>query len=174
MEKTGTFTLTADDLAAAARLYGWSGLKSPRIIVGWLLIWLVAVLCLARLVTEPGPLTPGAIVANAPLFIAATVLPFACVIILVMVAGPIGARRQYAQQRSLKGEMSVGWSEEGLHLDTEYGAFTMPWDHFKRWVEDERTFLLFESARLYRVIPKRVLSEAQQESLRHQLARIGV
>ncbi len=49
----------------------------------------------------------------------------------------------------------------------------MPWSHFIHWAEDDRSFLLFESDRLYRIIPKRVLTPDQQASLRRALAAIG-
>jgi hypothetical protein len=173
MQTTGKFTLTADDLVAAALLYSWSGLKRPRVIVVWLVLWFVTVLFIARFATEPGPLTLEALLPHVPALLAVTILPLVLVVALVMVVNPIGARRQYAQQKSLQGEIAIGWSEEGMHFDTEYGAFSMPWNHFHRWVEDKRTFLLFESSRLYRVIPKRVLSEDQQASLRQLLPRIG-
>lgn len=168
------FRLTADDVAAAAGLYSWSSLRQPRTVVSLLLAWLLGLAFLSWLVLGAAITDPAALLDNASFLLALSASPFVAIAALMLVMVPITARRTFHQQRSLQGELGYRWSAGGLGIDTEYADFDMPWTHFQRWAEDGRSILLFESDRLYRVIPKRVLTADQQTSLRHHLAGIGM
>jgi hypothetical protein len=169
---TGTFHLTEDDLVAAGRLYSRIRLGRPRTIVAFLCLWFFSLMLFTFLVT--GRSSPAAISENPGLIFALSILPFVLVFSWTAWIIPVMARRNFRQQRSLQGEFGYAWTGETLTVKTEYASFDMPWSHFLRWIEDDKTFLLFESDRLYRVIPKRALTADQQQSLRHHLAGIGV
>ncbi|SEQ28823.1 YcxB-like protein [Devosia sp. YR412] len=167
------FRLTEDDLVAAGQLYGWSGLTQRRTMIGLVLLWLIILPLVAWLTLGPAMGDPQALQNNAGFLLALSLAPFAATAAVMQVIMPVAARRTFRQQRSLQGELAYRWTSEHLTADTEYGAFDMPWSHFLRWSEDKRTILLFESDRLYRVIPKRVLPPDQYHSLRQHLAGIG-
>jgi hypothetical protein len=163
------FQLTADDLVSAARLFSLDGFRRPRVIASFAMLFVI----LATLVTLAfSPETEADVVGRLPFIITVAALPFLAMAGIFMVLIPIGARRVYEQQRSIQGEMLVGWSDAGLHVDSEYGSFDMPWSHFGKWLENGAVFLVFESPRLYRIIPKRVLTAAQADSLRRHLQTI--
>lgn len=168
MTQTTPFKLTAEDVVGAAWLYLRRGLTRPRVLVSWLVLWACFVAFL--LFIDGGlPSRPDRWL----LLLSISLSPLILVIGITIILTPITARRVFRQQRSLQGEMTLAWSDAGLHVQSEYGAFEMPWSHFVRWAEDDRSFLLFESDRLYRVVPKRVLTPDQQQGLRHFLGRIG-
>lgn len=164
---TGPFTLTASDVVAAARLHSASNLKQPRTIVILTILWLAYLVFLIfvgggleRVLHDWLVILP---ISFAPVLVLLT-LPFLVV--------PWQARRMFRQQRSLQGELALSWSDAGLHVVSEYGTFEIPWNHFVRFAENKATFVLLESDRLYRPVPKRVLSDQQCDSLRSYLARI--
>lgn len=161
---TGSFGLTADDMVAAGWLYAQSSFSRPRVWVAFGTLWLIFVVFLVMF-------ADGA--RNPALTLGISLLPFAFVVGLSLVMTPIAARRNYARQRSLQGELVLSWSEAGLHTVSEYGTFEIPWSHFVRHVENNKLFMLFESDRLYRPIPKRLLSPEQQADLRATIAAIG-
>lgn len=169
MGQTAPFKLAAGDLVAASWLYLRQGLKRPRALVSWLVLWACFVAFLI-FVNGGAPARPDRWL----VLLGISLAPFAAVIAVAAILTPITARRVFRQQRSLQGEMTLSWSEAGLHVQSEYGAFEIPWSHFVRWTEDQHSFLLFESDRLYRVVPKRVLTSDQQQDLRTYLGRIGV
>lgn len=168
MDSTPPFKLAADDLVTASWLYMRQGLTRPRVLVSWLVLW--ACFLAFIIFVNGGPATRPE---QWLVLLGISLLPFAAVIAVTVILTPITARRIFRQQRSLQGEMVLAWSDTGLHVRSEYGDFEMPWPHFVRWAEDGRSFLLFESDRLYRVVPKRVLTPDQQQSLRQFLGRIG-
>ena len=161
---TGTFRLTADDMVDAAQLFARSSLFRPRVAISFGVLWIIVVVLLVSF-------ADGA--RNLALTMGASLLPFAFIIVLSLVMTPIVARRNYARQRSLRGDLVLSWSETGLHTVSEYGTFEIPWSHFVRHAENDRLFMLFESDRLYRPIPKRLLSEEQQADFRGWIQAIG-
>lgn len=171
--ETAAFRLTEDDLVAAGRLYAWSSLRRPAIMIRLGILWLVFVIFLGFVAKGSQLFDVTQWSSDLGLVLTVSAAPFVAVALITLVLTPIAARRTFRQQRSLQGELSYGWTASALTIGTEYGSFDMPWSHFLRWIEDDRTILLFESDRLYRVIPKRVLDPDQHHSLRQHLARIG-
>ena len=161
---TGSFGLTADDMVAAGWLYARSSFSRPRVWISFAALWIIFIVFLVQF-------AGGA--SNPARTIGLSLLPFAVVIGLSLVMTPIAARRNYARQRSLRGDLTLSWSEAGLHTVSEYGTFEIPWSHFVRSVENDKLIMLFESDRLYRPIPKRLLSAEQQADLRATIAAIG-
>ncbi|MCR6672257.1 YcxB family protein [Devosia ginsengisoli] len=166
-DRTEPFALVVDDVVAGSRLYSLTGLRQRKVWIAWTCLWLGFLVFLAFVNGMDRAL------ARWPMLLGISLLPFLAILLLVWILGPISARRMFRQQKSLQGQLVYAWTDTGLHVESEYGAFAMPWSHFIRWAEDDRTFLLFESDRLYRMIPKRVLTADQQASLRRALVGVG-
>jgi hypothetical protein len=65
-------------------------------------------------------------------------------------------------------------SKVPLHTAGELFEDGRPWPAFQRWTKGSNHFLLYESDRVFRIIPKRILGEAQVLGLREALtANIG-
>lgn len=170
---TARFRLTEDDMVAAARLFGREGLRRPRTLRLFAMLALMAFALFTALLMGVESFDGAVFLGHLPLIVLLTALPFAVVWALIAILTPRAARTTYRQQRSLQVELTYAWSDRGLAISSEYGAFEIPWSHFMRWAEDERTFLLYESDRLYRLVPRRVLAPDQQSSLRQALRQIG-
>lgn len=170
---TVRFRLLEDDMVAAARLFGREGLRRPRTLRLSAILALMAFALNTALLVGVEHFDLSIFLARLPVILFFTALPFAVLWGLVALLTPRAARKTFRQQRSLQVEMTCSWSDAGFAVSSEYGAFEIPWSHFLRWAEDERTFLLYESDRLYRLMPKRVLAPDQQSSLRLALTQIG-
>lgn len=167
------FTLNEDDMAHAARLFAASSMRRPKTVVSLVVLFFVCLVLMSWIAGIIFPLNMERLAQNWPAVTGATLLPFLVVFFLALVVGPMQARRIYRQQRSLQGEIGLSWTAEKLAFDSEYGQFAMPWSHFVRMAESSNTFVLFESDRLYRIIPKRVLDAGTETSLRKGLMTIG-
>ena len=84
---------------------------------------------------------------------------------------PKRVRREFAEQRALRDEVELSWSDDGLTATTAHGHSQFGWDEFRSWTENEAVFLLFHAERLFTVVPKRALSEDQVDELRRLLSR---
>lgn len=167
------FTLNEDDMANAARLFALRSFCRPKTVVSFAVIFFVCLVLTSSIAGVVFPLDTERLAQYWPAVLGGSALPFLVVFFLALVVGPMQARRIYRQQRSLQGEIGLSWTTESLAFESEYGNFAMPWSHFVRKSEDKNTFLLFESDRLYRIIPKRVLDAATESSLRERLKTIG-
>lgn len=173
MADTVRFRLTADDMVHAARLFALASLRRRKTLVGLAIVFVCALVLMSAIAGVLFPPNPERLARFWPLILLASIFPFVLVLLLGLVVNPILARRIYRQQRSLQGEIALTWTVDKLEFDSEYGQFAMPWSHFTRWAEDKHSFVLFESDRLYRIIPKRVLDPASEQSLRDRFASIG-
>lgn len=173
MATTVRFKLDEDDMVHAARLFALSSLRRRKTLGGLGIIFLVCLVLMSLIAGVVFPFNSERLARDWPYVLLASLFPFLLVFMLGLVVNPLLARRIYRQQRSLHGEIGLAWTDERLEFDSEYGQFAMPWNHFTRWAEDNRTFVLFESDRLYRIIPKRVLDADTERSLRDRLASVG-
>lgn len=171
-DRTETFRFTEADLIQAARLFSGKNLSRPKVIVSYICLWFAGLIFFTYVIT--GSTSPSGIATDPLRILGLSILPFALIAVWTLWLIPTLARRNFRMQRSLHGDFSYGWDADKLMVSTEYGSFDMPWSHFHGWAENDKMLLLFESDRLYRVIPKRVLSPEQQTDLRHHLPKIGV
>ncbi|WEK04474.1 MAG: YcxB family protein [Candidatus Devosia phytovorans] len=167
--QTETFRFAEADLIQAARLFAGKNLSRPKVIVAYISLWFAGLILFTYLVT--GKTDPSAIASNPGLILGLSILPFAIILAWTLWLIPTLARRNFRQQRSLHGDFGYAWTDDKLTVKTEYGSFDMPWSHFPGWTENDKILLLFESDRLYRVFPKRVLSPQQLTDLRHHFAK---
>lgn len=173
MANTIRVLLNEDDMVNAARLYSRVMFRRPRTIIGCLVIFVVCLVLMAMIAGVIFPYDAERLARYWPMVLGASLLPFVVLLLINIFILPITARRNFRQQRSLRGETGMTWTDEQLAIDSEYGAFAIPWSHFVRWGEDDKGFVIFESDRLYRLVPKRFLDPDMQRSLREKLALIG-
>lgn len=75
------------------------------------------------------------------------------------------ARRTLRQQKTLQHPMQLTWTEDGMLMSNNFGEARMRWTDYRKIRQDRRVVLLYESDRLYRMIPKRTLSLPQLADL---------
>jgi YcxB-like protein len=76
---------------------------------------------------------------------------------------PRRARRRFAQQKSLHGEVQFDWDEDGLAWATERGSGKTPWGDYLKWREDDRFILLYQTDVLFQMVPKRAFANAHEK-----------
>jgi hypothetical protein len=82
---------------------------------------------------------------------------------------------RYAARKMIRGSPSASlphsaeMSEDGLHFRTSAGESRLTWNLIIGWVEVERVFALFPSPLTFFPIPKRAMTDQQQDELRNLL-----
>ena len=164
MNRSVTFTLTADDYVAANKLFIVKYSTS-----GWLLVcWLMFVALLLGSLFMLALRFPGG-----P-FMA---LLYICVAIVIAIplyeyffGAAVFARKAYASQKSLQHPMTVAWSEAGFRCMAQQGDWNIPWNDYLKWTEDGKVVLHYQGTRVFNMLPKRVLTPAQIDDFRQLLA----
>jgi hypothetical protein len=90
------------------------------------------------------------------------VLPF----VFYFVLAPMIARRTYAKHKTLQQPFEMSWSNKGFRTSNANGDWTLPWSDFYGWDESDHVFLLYQSPRLFNIVPKRVLTPEQIDDFR--------
>jgi uncharacterized membrane protein len=80
-------------------------------------------------------------------------------------------RLAYRKNAGLFSDIAVDVSSDGIHIITPHSESTVPWSRYLRWIESKDVFLLYVGQRTFNIIPKRVLTAEQQDSLRTLLKR---
>jgi len=80
-------------------------------------------------------------------------------------------RLAYRKNAGLFSDIAVDVSSDGIHIITPHSESTVPWSRYQQWVESKDVFLLYVGTRTFNIIPKRVLTVEQQDSLRTLLKR---
>lgn len=78
-------------------------------------------------------------------------------------------RLAYRKNAGLFSDIAVNVSSDGIHIITPHSESTVPWSRYQRWIESEDVFLLYVGQRTFNIIPKRVLTADQQDTLRTML-----
>lgn len=163
--------LTEADAVAAQRLYGLSFLLRRSTLLRFGAMWLFLIIALIAITVG----TDGA--ATIPfiaIIVLIAVLPIAIIVGMTLILGPRAARQAFAAQKTLRAPVDYSWSPEGLSFSSEYGENLVPWAHLHSWLENDKIILLFEGPRIYRMLPKRLLSADQLAQLREYLASSGI
>ncbi|WP_306965526.1 YcxB family protein [Agrobacterium tumefaciens] len=66
--------------------------------------------------------------------------------------------------------ITVTWSEEGFRSKAQQGDWNVPWNDYLKWTEDSKVILLYQGARVFNMLPKRVLTPAQIDDFRQLVA----
>ncbi|BAF87718.1 unknown protein [Azorhizobium caulinodans ORS 571] len=152
--------LTADDVARAYQLFQTQALLSARGVLSVLFLDLVTV-----------GLTVFAIKAlsgdDLPLPLAGMLAVLFPAVMIWSTRWRNGrlARRIFAQQKSLNQPFTLAWTDEALQTQAPQGDATLPWRDLVKMKQDRHMILFFESDALFRMVPRRVLSQAQQDDL---------
>lgn len=83
---------------------------------------------------------------------------------------PFNWRRCYAKDRRLQQEFTADISEEGVHLKSLDFDANLKWSLYLRLLESDRLFLLYQTGRMFNLLPKAAFGPGEIEEFR-QLAR---
>jgi hypothetical protein len=82
---------------------------------------------------------------------------------------PRRAERFLAQQKSIQGDISIGWDDEGLAFIATAAQSRTAWGDYFKWLENDAVLVLFQSENMLNILPKRCLSEDQIVDVRERL-----
>ncbi|MHB1033139.1 MAG: YcxB family protein [Pirellulales bacterium] len=68
--------------------------------------------------------------------------------------------RSYRNYKAIQTPITVELTEEGFHGTSAHGETRLGWDMFQRYKESTRLFLLYQTANLFHVLPKRLFADA--------------
>lgn len=86
-----------------------------------------------------------------------SIMVLAFLIYLALMFGlvvPANARRTFRQQKSLQTPYELEVTPDALVSRSEHGEVRTPWSHFVGWKEGDRVILLYQSDRLFQLVPK--------------------
>ena len=93
----------------------------------------------------------------------------------LFLASPLLMKRAYLKayrgNPTYRGVRSLILNEGDLEFNGPTYSSQLKWQHFLRFVEDEKVFLLYQSTQAAQIIPKRELSPEQISELREALTR---
>jgi hypothetical protein len=118
--------------------------------------------------------SPAASALSATTFCAA-VVPIAAMLGVIgyFLAG-YRARRVFRQQRTLREEYQVTWTDQDLEVRTPSVAASMPWLDYHGWQLEAVGFLIYISDYYWYALPRRAFSDDQWNDLRETLVRSGL
>ena len=67
-------------------------------------------------------------------------------------------------------DMEISWDAERLHGRQTSGEMRQPWTNFESWTETAHLFVIFTAGPTFHLLPKRAMTEAQEEDLRQCLS----
>jgi hypothetical protein len=154
--------LTPDDYIAAQRLHG----RLKTVVVGIVMVLAMGILAFfAR---------NGAVFSLGFLEDASVGWSIWFVLIL-MLRGfylPWRCRRTFSQQKTLQQVVDKVIDEDGLSVTSVYGSGRIPWGDYYKWKSNERLILLYQSSRIFNMIPRRwMANDADYEAFKVLLTR---
>lgn len=162
-----TFTLTADDLITAQRLYQSNGLKRYAMTVA-----LMAVAAVFLLVASDGILDWKLMAV--PLGVLLTIIIFNPVYARYW-GIPRMARRTMVQDPMMSKPSTLQWDGKIARVDAEGASWENPIADFAGWQANDDTLLLYRQVHLYHLVPTRAFPDAaSRQSLLDALVANGV
>lgn len=156
-----TFSLDEQDMRSASALAARWDRKRWMLVGGALLVCLAAGICLLVFARAFGTLHTVAVFLGVMWFAAAAGL-VATIGAMRYLWIPQFVRRQYHRDPGVRREKTLSWDDRGITAESENGRMLMPWGDFVKWREDDSTILVYRSARLGVVIPKRAFENREQ------------
>jgi hypothetical protein len=98
-------------------------------------------------------------------------LVFCLLFIAVPLLNRRGFRKTYANTPSMHGKLSVDVQAHGLHFRGQSFSSEVGWSNFIQFFEDEDSFVIYQNAHVFNLVPKRGLSSDQVTTLRTYLER---
>jgi YcxB-like protein len=164
-----TINLTEDDVVAADQLYSWSGFRDPANWRPVAMVWIAVQGVLLAIYLFSGMNSTRFFEFAKFVEIGMLLGTFVVPILAMRFVGPRNARRHFKAMKILHGPIELTWAAEGLTEKTSTSSSLTPWNHFPKWREDEASFIIFVAPTMYRVVPKRFLTEGQNDDLRAHL-----
>jgi hypothetical protein len=160
LNRSVTFTLTADDHVAANKLFMLKYATSRWPLIFWLgcTALLLGMFFVLALQMHDAPCAPAVYIC----FTVLVALPF----FQYFVSASTLARRSYAGQKTLQHPMTVSWSTEGFRSIAQQGDWNIAWGDYLKWAENDKVILLYQGAHLFNMLPKRILTLAQVDDIR--------
>jgi|SRR5579863_1400702 len=84
---------------------------------------------------------------------------------------PFNSRRCYAKDRRLQDEFTAEISEEGVYMESPTFNANLRWGLFLRFLESDRVFLLYQTSRMFNLLPKSAFTPAEIDEFRQLLRR---
>lgn len=165
LSAAGPIQLTAEDLAHAARLNLRQAFFSRKFLIRFVTVILVASLIICTFyyhVIDQAP-QPGVVLMIGALWIATAILTLYG---LAYLDAPRQMRKIFKQQKNLHKPYTLTWDGDRLESTSEAGNARLAWDELLKMREDSKIMLFYESEQLYRLIPKRYVTQDQIASLR--------
>jgi hypothetical protein len=169
MPGTISFTMTEREVVAArqvqylGRAVSWRSLGYNALVI--FILWLIA------FGVNFGDGEPIAAAFFATIFGAALLLLLALLTALGYYRAGQHGRRIFRQQRTLREEQQVTWSDDGLDLRTASVTSSMPWSYYDSWQQDALGYVLYLSDYSGYVLPRRSFTDAQWDDLGATLVR---
>ena len=158
------FCLTERDLLEAQRTY-WEGSRRLLRIAYRTLMWVLRLFMLGL----------GLFFALFDEATRALGIVFIAIAILMIVIAPftqkLSAKRFFRKNPHLQKECRIDISEQGVECSTEDFHSEVGWSRFPKWQESERIFLLYNSARVYSIFPKRAFAAEEVDAFRSLLTQ---
>ena len=77
---------------------------------------------------------------------------------------PFNAKRQFKQNRALRGEMVLSLSEQEVGLKAETGESKLQWGDVHKWKHSGGIYLLYITSNMFHMIPSRALDDENELS----------
>jgi hypothetical protein len=161
-----TYHITREDFIDAQKLHRS---KSPRRIVRGLV--LVAKVCVVAVLILLIVLAAVIRDRNIWLTYAPLVGLLVVWVLLYWVWAPFNWRRTYTKDRRLQDAFTVDISEEGVQMGSATFDANLKWGLFLRFLESDRVFLLYQTNRMFNLLPKSAFAPAEVEEFRQLLRR---
>ncbi|TXH82036.1 MAG: YcxB family protein [Rhizobium sp.] len=158
------YELTPQDLLHALRLHFRQHMGSRPGIIRFAVLWILAVVAYGLIVASIVDRSDAIV----SILSFAAIAPFAIIgipFLIVYTLGARTARKTYSEQKTLRKPIHLSWSEDGIHFKSDFGEARLQWSDFLMARQDRHCILFYESRRLYRLIPKRILTGEQARDL---------
>lgn len=163
------FTLSEADMLSAQRDFwrGSVGWRKLGKMIFW--IWLSYAVLILSVEWFSGDIQLWSTVLGV---IGVTLIGAVVITLLLVALGyiliPYHSRKGYRQQEAIRAPTSIGWDAETICISNDYGTSNLPWRSFIGWTDGRDNVLLYQSDRLFNILPKSAVRAAQQaEAIAH-------
>lgn len=169
------FTLSEQDMVAAQRDCWRGSMTVGQIskIIFWL--WLLDAGLMLGIELLSGDFYPITIILG---IIGMTLIGAIIITLLLVLLGyaltPYHARKAYRQHEAIRAPASVPWDDEKIVISNDYGNSNLPWRSYIGWLDGRDNVLLYQSDRLFNILPKDSFDEALRAQAMAHLRAAGV
>jgi ABC-type transport system involved in cytochrome bd biosynthesis fused ATPase/permease subunit len=80
-------------------------------------------------------------------------------------------KKMYARATAMHGRLVLEADDTGVAFTGASFSSRTAWKNFANFVEDDKSFLLYQNSQIFNIVPKRSLSQGQIQELREIFAR---